>query len=144
MVYWSHSRQNYGNVAASPFPSEGQITTGTTFLLDNIYRNGVPARSRPTTPLVSRTPTPSHALSGVGTCYLLIHQPSTTSMPSRVTWTPKHRISIAFNLIVLILPECVGGVPGRCVNSPWEVALLWKKKKNGWRHFKFGICRRVY
>jgi len=85
MVYWSHSLQNYGNVAASPFPSEGQITTGTTFLLDNIYRNGVPARSRPTTPLVSRTPTPSHALSGVGTCYLLIHQPSTTSMPSRVT-----------------------------------------------------------
>jgi len=50
LVSWSpasHSCQNYENAAAPAFLSEGQITTGTPFLLKSICRNGVPAPLHP-------------------------------------------------------------------------------------------------
>jgi len=43
----SHLRQNFLNAAVPAFPSKGQITTGTPFLLKNICRNGVPAQLCP-------------------------------------------------------------------------------------------------
>jgi len=87
---------------------------------------------------VLHTPTPSLALPGLGTCYLLTNQHSTPSMFSKLTWTPKHHLSIAFNLILFILPESRHAWL-LCINSPWEATLFMEEGLLGsklWlRHF---------